>query len=99
MYVPETSEGRESGKIGDHAVGRTSWKTMMSELGKGAKMPGQRRKSALLDICPTYVSEQMMMVMFKLDEIGEIYENLKAKVVSYTANKTEQTRGGQTEIL
>ena len=31
----------------------------------------------------------------RLDEIGEIGENLKGKVVSYTTNKTEEARGGQ----
>ena len=45
--------------------------------------------SALLEICPKDVKEQMMM---RVDEIGENHENLKAKV-SYTTNKTEQTRG------
>ena len=34
----------------------------------------------------------------KLDEIDENYENLKAKVVSYPTNKTEQARGGQKEM-
>ena len=42
--------------------------------------------SALLKICPKDVKEQVMM---RLDEIGENYENLKAKVVSYTTKKTE----------
>ena len=36
--------------------------------------------------------------MLRLDEIGENYENLKAKVESYTTTKTEQTRGGQKEM-
>ena len=40
------------------------------------------------------VKEQMLM---RLDDIGENYENLKAKVVSYTTNKTKQARGGQQE--
>ena len=47
--------------------------------------------SALLEICWDDVKEQMML---RLDEIGENCENLKAKVVSYTTNKTEQSRGG-----
>ena len=29
----------------------------------------------------------------ELDEVGENYENLKVKVISYTANKAEQSRG------
>ena len=36
--------------------------------------------------------------MLRLDEIGENCENLKAKVVSYTTNKTEQSRGGQKDM-
>ena len=36
--------------------------------------------------------------MLRLDEIGENYENLKAKVESCTTTKTEQTRGGQKEM-
>ena len=36
--------------------------------------------------------------MMRLDEIGENYDKLKAKVVvSYTTNKTEPTRGGQND--
>ena len=38
------------------------------------------------------VKEQMMI---RLYEIDENYENLKTKMVSYTTNKTMQTRGGQ----
>ena len=38
-------------------------------------------------VCPKDEEEQM-----RLHEIGENYENLKAKVVSYTTNETEQTR-------
>ena len=51
---------------------------------------------SLLDSCPEEVKEQMMMM--RLDEIGENYENLKAKVVFYTFNKAEQTRGGHKEM-
>ena len=65
------------------------WKAMMSELGKDAKIRDLWRMSALLDICPKDVKEQMMMM--RLDENGENYENMLAKVVSYTINKTEQT--------
>ena len=45
--------------------------------------------SALPDICPKVVKEQMVM---RLDEIGENCENLKAIVVSDTTNKTGQAR-------
>ena len=50
--------------------------------------------SALLEICPQDVKEQMLM---RLNEIGENYENLKAKVIFYTTNKAEKARGGQKE--
>ena len=66
------------------------WKVMMSELGEGAKITDLWRMSALLDICPKDVKEQMLL---RLDEVGENYENLKVKVISYTANKAEQSRG------
>ena len=44
------------------------WKVMLSELGEGAKIPDQWRISALLEICPKDVKEQMW---FRLDEVGE----------------------------
>ena len=46
--------------------------------------------SALLEICPKDVKEQMLL---RLDEVGENCENLKVKVISYTSNKAEQSRG------
>ena len=66
------------------------WKAMTSELGGDAKIPDLRRMSALLEICPKDVKEQMLM---RLDKIGENYESFKAKVISYTTNKAEQARG------
>ena len=66
------------------------WKVMMSELGEGAKIPDLWRMSALLEICPKDVKEQMLL---RLDEVGENYVNLKVKVISYTSNKAEQSRG------
>ena len=68
---------------------------MMSELGGDPKIPDLWRMSALLEVCPKDVKEQMMM---RLDGIGENYENLKAMAVSYETNKTEQARGGQKEM-
>ena len=62
------------------------WKVMMSELGEGAKISDQWRMTALLEICPKDVKEQMLL---RLDEVGENYENLKVKVISYTSNKAE----------
>ena len=44
------------------------WKAMTSELGGDAKIPDLRRMSALLEICPKDVKEQMLM---RLDKIGE----------------------------
>ena len=66
------------------------WKVMMYELGEGAKIPDLWRMSALLETCPKDVKEQMLL---RLDEVGENYENLKVKVISYTSNKAEQSRG------
>ena len=71
------------------------WEAMMSELGKDAKIPDMCRMSALLVISPEDVKEQMMM---RLDEIGENYESLTAKVASHTTNKNEQKRGVQKEM-
>ena len=93
MHVPETSKRHEPG---ENMQWEEKREAMMSEPGKDAKIPDFWRMSALLEICPKDVKEQMMM---RLDEIGENYEILKAKV-SYTTNnnKTEQTRGGQTDV-
>ena len=66
------------------------WKVMMSELGEGAKIPDLWRMSALLEICPKDVKDQMLL---RLDEVGENYENVKVKVISFTSNKVEQSRG------
>ena len=65
------------------------WQGMMSELGGDAKILDLWRTSSLLEICPKEVDEQMMMTLY---DIGENYENLKAKVVSHTTNKTRQMR-------
>ena len=62
-------------------------KATMSALGGDVKIPDLWRMSALLELC-----RKELMTM-RLDEIGENLENLKAKVVSYPTNKTEQTRG------
>ena len=67
----------------------------MSELGGDAKIPDLCQMSGPVDTCLKNVKEQMMM---RLDEINESHEDLKAKVVSYTTNKTEQARGGQKEM-
>ena len=54
-----------------------------------------RRMSALLEMCPKDVKEQMMT---RMAEIGENCQNFKATVVSYTTNKAEQARGGQKDM-
>ena len=69
---------------------------MMSELGEGAKIPDLWRMSALLEICPKDVKEDILL---RLDEVGENYENLKVKVISYTSNKAEQSRGQKETAL
>ena len=66
------------------------WKRMMAELGTDAKIPDLWRMSALLEICPKELKDQMLI---RLDEIGEKYEALKAKVISYATNKVEQFKG------
>ena len=55
-----------------------------SELRGDAKIRDLWRMSKLF---PTDVREQTMM---RLDEIGKNYENLQAKAVSFTTNKTEE---------
>ena len=47
--------------------------------------------SALPEICPKMVQDQMML---RMDEVGEDYEKLKAKVLGYVSNKVEQGRQG-----
>ena len=79
MNVPETGKDVRCVRLAIMQLD-LQWKAMVSALG------------ALLEICPKDVKEQMMMM---LDKICEIDENLKAKVVSYTTNKSEQARGGQ----
>ena len=62
------------------------------QRGGDAKIPDLRRMSALCGICRKDVKEQMMMM--RLDEIGEYYNNIKAKVVSRPTrpNKHEEGR-------
>ena len=67
----------------------------MSELGGDAQIPYLWRMSVLLELCCKDVKEQMLMT---LDEVGDNHEHLKAKVVSHTAYKAEQARGGQKEM-
>ena len=51
------------------------------------------RRSQIFGECrrsPKDVKEQKLL---RLDEVGENYENLKVKVISYTSNNAEQSRG------
>ena len=67
------------------------WRRMLAELGPEVRIPELWRMSALLEICPKGVQEQMML---RLDEIGESYEILKAKIISYVTNRVEQGKVG-----
>ena len=50
---------------------------------RDAKIPDLWRMSALLEICPKAVKEQMLM---RLDESGENDGKFNAKVIFYTTN-------------
>ena len=63
----------------------------MAEYPSDVKIPHLWRMAAFLEMCPNEVKEQ---VYLRVDEIGEDYETLKAKVVGWIANKVEQERGG-----
>ena len=62
---------------------------MRSELGVDAKIPDLWRMSALLEMCPKDLKEQMLM---RLDEVGENYEALTNKRMSFATNKIEQAK-------
>ena len=51
--------------------------------------------SALLEICPSGVREQMLM---RMDEIQEDYGLMRSKIMAYTANKVENSRNGATAM-
>ena len=67
------------------------WRLMMAEYPSDVKIPPLWRMAAFLEMCPNEVKEQ---VYLRVDEIGEDYETLKAKVVGWIANKVEQERCG-----
>ena len=81
MHVRETNNRRESGETGDLAVGGDVESHNVRNR-RRRKDPRLVEKSALLDTSPKDVK-------------GTRSENFKAKEVSHTPNKTEQTRGGQ----
>ena len=69
---------------------------MKPELGTDANIPDLWRMAALLEICPDDAKEH---VMVRPDETGENCDNVKSTVVSYSINKTEQTRGRHNEMF
>ena len=58
----------------------------MSELGPEVKIPDLWRMSAFLEICPRGVREAIEL---RLDEVGEDYPKMKAKVLAYVTNRVE----------
>ena len=67
------------------------WKTMLTECPANTNIPALWRMAAFLEMCPKEIKEQ---VYLRIDEIGEDYEVLKAKVIGWVSNKVEQERGG-----
>jgi hypothetical protein len=63
------------------------WRGMMSELQGEARIPSLWKMSALLEVCPKEVKDQMML---RIDEVDEDYEKLKARILSYVNNRVEQ---------
>ena len=67
------------------------WRAILGDLELGATIPRMWKMAAFLELCPKEVKDQMFQ---RMDEIGQNYEVLREKVLSYTANKVEHTRGG-----
>ena len=84
MYPKQAKNLRDVGAMILEWEGR--WKRMMAELGPDAKIPDLWRMSALLEICPRGVREAIEL---RLDEIGEDYANMKAKIIAYVTNRVE----------
>ena len=49
------------------------------------------KMAALLQLCPQVLREQAMQ---QINEIGEDYDKLRQKIISWCSNKTEQDNGG-----
>ena len=64
---------------------------MITEHGSDTKTLHVWRMSALLEICSKEVREQMSQ---RVDELGEDYQALKARVNCYSTNHFDQRRGG-----
>ena len=66
----------------------------MEENDDGA--PSRREDSRSVENVGVAVQKDVKNpVLMRLDEIGENYENLKTKVISYLSNKAEQSRVGR----
>ena len=70
-------------------------KNMLMEVEEGAKIPDSWSMSALLEMCPEDVKDQMLM---RPDKIGENYQNLKTKVISNSSNKAEADTSGRMHV-
>ena len=94
MQVSEACERCVSGKIDDHEVGGD-----VEDLDVRDREGGEDRRIVehvgLVGNMSREVKEQMKM---RTNEIGENNQNIKAKVVFYTFNKAEKTRGGHKEM-
>ena len=66
------------------------WRKMMAEIGKDMKIPDMWRMSALLNIVPIRVQDEMIM---RLEE-DTSYQDLKEKILRYAVNKVEQVKSG-----
>ena len=84
VHVLKASKGRESIMQWDEKS-----KAMMSELGGDVKILNLWRMSALSEICPKDVKEQMMMMRL---EVAENCENLNAKGVIHDQQDRARTQ-------
>ena len=66
------------------------WRRMMAELGPDIRIPDLWRMSALLEICPKGVKDAIEL---RLDEIGEDYSKMRAKVMAFVDNRVEGSGG------
>ena len=80
--------GEVTGAVG---MWEEKWRRMIVEIGQEMKIPDLWKMSALLEIVPKTVQEQVMLGM---DEIGDSYEKLKHKILTYVSNRVEQGRTG-----
>ena len=65
------------------------WVNMMKQEfkeGKGIEIPAMWKMAAFIEMCPDGIQENVFMM---IDEIGEDYDKLRAKVVGWASNKVE----------